>query len=118
MASRFRTGILRRLQDSGRFRKEFGRREPVGACTAGCDSGLTAYSRRGKLLRNVNQESNLMITICSDLKPTKNRKAACKKSNTILRFIAANFVCNTQEFVSTLYNLLVRPHLEYNVQFW
>ncbi len=60
------------------------------------------YNMRGQPLRNVIEESDLGLTISSDLKPTKNCKAACKKANTILGFIARNFICKTPEVMLTV----------------
>ncbi len=54
-----------------------------------------AYNMRGKPLPTVNEESYLGVTLSSDLKPTKNCKASCKKVNTILGFIARNYVYKT-----------------------
>ena len=77
-----------------------------------------SYKMQGKPLQAVQEESDLGVTISSDLKHTKHCKAACKKANTMLGFIARNFEYKTPEVVLTLYNSMVRPHLEYAVQFW
>ena len=76
------------------------------------------YNMAGRPLQVVQEESDLGITISNDLKPTKHCKLACKKANTMLGFIGRNFDCKTPEVMLTLYNSLVRPHLEYAVQFW
>ena len=44
--------------------------------------------------------------------------SASRKANTILGFIARNFQCKNPEVITRLYTSLVRPHLEYAVQFW
>ncbi len=54
-----------------------------------------------KPLRTVNEESDLGVTISSDLKITQNCKAACKKANTILGFVARNFLFKTPEAMIT-----------------
>lgn len=56
---------------------------------------------------------DLGITIKSDMKPTMKCKAAYKKTNTMLGFIAEKFVCKTPEVTLPLcYNSSVRPRLE------
>ncbi len=77
-----------------------------------------AYKMRGRPLQIVNEESDLGVTISSDLKYSKHCKMACKKANTMLGFIARNFDYKTPEVVLKLYNSMVRQHLEYTVQFW
>ena len=76
------------------------------------------YNMNGRPLQTVQEESDLGVTITNDLKPTKHCKLACKKANVMLGFIARNFDYKTPEVMLTLYNSLVRPHLEYAVQFW
>lgn len=44
--------------------------------------------------------------------------AASRKANFVLGFIARNFDCKTPEVMTRLYTSLVRPHLEYGIQFW
>ncbi len=61
----------------------------------GSRNSIHAYNMRGKPLRSVTKESDLGVPISSDIKPTKNCKAACKKVNTIIGFISRNFVCKT-----------------------
>lgn len=67
-------------------------------------------------LWTVDEESNLVIIISTELKPTQNCKAACKKDNT-LGLTASTFVCKTPEAMFPVYNSLARPHLEYAIQF-
>ena len=76
------------------------------------------YKMQGKPLQVVQEESDLGVTISSDLKHTRHCKTACKKANTMLGFIARNFEYKTPEVMLSLYNSMVRPHLEYAVQFW
>ncbi len=70
----------------------------------------------GKQLQVTQEERDLGITISSDLNKTKHFKTACIKTNTMLGFIVRNFEYKTPGVMTTLYNSLVRLHLEYAVQ--
>lgn len=74
------------------------------------------YVMHGKPLQVVQEESDIGVTISSNLKHAKHCKQAYGKTNTVLRYMARNFECKTLEVTLTLYNLMVRPHLEYAVQ--
>eukprot|EP00061_Rhincodon_typus_P000053 g10273.t1 len=43
---------------------------------------------------------------------------AVKKVNGMLAFITRGFECSSRDVLLQLYRTLVRPHLEYCVQFW
>merc|ERR1711980_41867 len=58
------------------------------------------------------------VQVKSDLKNGTQCLAASRKANTVLGFIARNFQCKKPEVITRLYTSLVRPHLEYAVQFW
>ncbi len=64
------------------------------------------------------EKKDIGVTISSDLKHTKHCKSAYKKVNTMLGFIARNFEYKTPGVMLTLYISLIRPQLEYAVQFW
>ena len=72
----------------------------------------------GKALQVVNEEKDLGVTISNDLKYVKHCKNVCKKAYNMLGFITRNIEFKTPEVILPLYNSLVRPHLEYAVQFW
>ncbi len=72
---------------------------------------------RGNPLQVVEEESDLGVTISSDLKHANHCKNAYNKANTMLGFISRDFSYKTPEVIVSLYNSLVRPHLEYVVQF-
>ena len=76
------------------------------------------YSMLGKTLMEVTEEKDLGVVISDNLKSSKQCIAACQKANKVLGFIARNFEYKTPEIMLALYNALVRPHLEYAVQFW
>ena len=68
-------------------------------------------------LSKVNHEKNLGITISNDLKPGKHC-SDIKKANKLVGFIGRTFEYKSEKVILTLYNALVRPHLEYCIQFW
>ena len=58
------------------------------------------------------------VVISNDLKFSKQCIEAEKKAQRMLGYIKRQFGFRNKEIVLTLYNSLVRPHLEYAVQFW
>ena len=64
------------------------------------------------------QEKDLGVEISSDLKPSKQCSEVVKTANKLIGFIGTSFKFRTEEIVLSLYNALVRPHLEYCVQCW
>ena len=78
----------------------------------------SSYTMNNIQLENVSNEKDLGIIITNDLKPTKQCTEAVKKANKLIGFIGRAFEYKTEKTVLTLYNSLVRPQLEYCVQFW
>ncbi len=78
------------------------------------------YYMRGNPLQVVKEDSHLGVTISSDLKHANHlkKKEAYNKANTIFRFISRNFEYKTPGVMLSLYNSVVRLHLEYVIQFW
>ena len=64
------------------------------------------------------EQRDLGITITRDLKCQKQTEKSCKTANRVLGLIAQNFNYKSTELMLPLYKSLVRPHLEYAVQFW
>ena len=77
-----------------------------------------AYEMFGKPLLETEKEKDLGIVINNDMKVSSQCMAAYNKANRILGLISRNFSYKTIEIIRTLYVSLVRPHLEYCVQFW
>ncbi len=75
------------------------------------------YYMRGNPLQVLKQESDLGVTINSDLKHANHFKEAYSKADTMLGFITRNFEYKTPEVMLSLYNSMVRPHLDFAVQF-
>ena len=69
-------------------------------------------------LLKTDQQRDLEIIITKDLKWQKQTEKSCKTANRGLGFIARSFSCKNKEIILPLYKSLLRPHLEYAVQFW
>ncbi len=63
-------------------------------------------------------KKKLGVIICNDLKPGKYCMEVVKTANKSVGFIGRTFEFKSEKVVRTLFNALVRPHLEYCVQFW
>ncbi len=76
------------------------------------------YEMSGEKLESVYCVKDLGVTITSNLKFSQQCKEAAGTANTMLDFIKRNFSFKNKDIILPLYNSLVRPHLEYAVQFW
>ena len=76
------------------------------------------YSLQGKRLDVTDVEKDLGVLISSDFKFSKQCVEVEKKAQRLLGYIRRQFSFRNKEIVLSLYNSLVRPHLEYAVQFW
>ena len=72
----------------------------------------------GTVLRKLNSERDLGVPISQDLRPREQCINARNKANRILGFISRTVTNRTSEVILRLYLVLVRPHLDYAVQFW
>ncbi len=76
------------------------------------------YEMSGEKLESVHCVKDLGVTTVSNLKVSHQCKEAAGKANRMLGFIKGNFSFKNKNIILPLYNSLVRPHLEYAVQFW
>ena len=84
----------------------------------GSNNDHVQYRMNGEILEAVNKEKDLGILISSDLKPSQHCSEVVKKANKLVGFIGRVFENKSEKIMLKLYNSLVRPHLEYCVQFW
>ena len=64
------------------------------------------------------EQKDLGVIVDNNLKFSKQSVEAAKKANKVLGFISRTFDYKSKNIVLPLYKSLVRPHLEYCVQFW
>ena len=76
------------------------------------------YVMDSKTLENIDEEKDLGVLIHKTLKPENQCQAAAGKANRILGMLKRNITSRKKEVMLPLYRTLVRPHLEYSVQFW
>ena len=84
----------------------------------GSSNDHVQYEMNGQILGAVNKEKDLGVTISSDLKPAQHCSEVVKTANKLVGFIGRAFENKSEKVLVKLYNSLVRPHLEYCVQFW
>ena len=76
------------------------------------------YTLGGKILNKGDSVNDLGITISNGFKFSRHYSAMVKKANQMLGFIRASISSRNRAVILPLYKSLVRPHLEYAVQFW
>ena len=76
------------------------------------------YNMMGQNIATTPTVKDLGVTISTNLKFSQQCNEAAKKANRMLGFIKRNFTYKSKDIILPLYNSLVRPHLEYAVQFW
>ena len=75
------------------------------------------YEKNGVKLESVQCIKDLGVLIASSLKFSQQCKDAAGKANRMLGFINRNFSFKNKDVILPLYISLVRPNLEYAVQF-
>ena len=76
------------------------------------------YDMSGQQLNSTTSIKDLGVIVSNNLKFSQQCNEAAKKANRMLGFINRNFTYKSKDIILPLYKSIVRPHLEYAVQFW
>ena len=78
------------------------------------------YSMKNVPLASTEKEVDLgiQILLSKDLKPSQHCTETVKAANKLVGFIGRTFEFKSEKVILALYNSLMRPKLEYCVQFW
>ena len=76
------------------------------------------YKLNNLEISNSEYEKDLGVIISRDLKPRKQCIEVKNRANRVLGFISRSVSNRSADVILKLYLSLVRPHLDYAVQFW
>ena len=76
------------------------------------------YTVNGRTLKSIDRQRDLGVQVHRSLKVAMQVEKVVKKAYGMLAFIGRGIEFKNWQVMLQLYRTLVRPHLEYSVQFW
>lgn len=109
---------LDKLQQWAETNRMVFNREKCKILHLGKNNENSTYKMGGICLSSSTGEKDLGVLVDHRLNMSQQCEAAARRANTVLGCIKRSIESRSREVIIPLYSTLVRPHLEYCVQFW